>query len=126
MADVVMLKVREKEGGKARVTLNFNTETGRAFYVRFYVAELEKDFVETVKNLQKRDSTLEMTVKNGTYCVKDKGHMSFSCAFAAWDILMHKCWSQANEIRRDSDTGERFYPIRISDQHIEPCARKLA
>jgi hypothetical protein len=126
MDKVVKFAVREKEDGKARVVLNFNTDTGRAFYVRFYVDELEQDFVEVFNALSSRDITLKVTHKNGTYCVTDKGRMSAEHSFAAWDILMHKCWSLSNEVRKDNETGEKFYPIRLSDQFIEPCARKLA
>ena len=126
MKKIVKVAVRGVDEGKARVVLNFNTDTGRAFYVRFYVDELEKDFFETSQALAKRDETLIVTQKDGTYCIKDSGRMEPGCTWSAWDMLMHKCWALSNEIRKDSNTGEKYYPIRLSDSFIEPCARKLA
>ena len=123
---IVKMAVKGVEDGQARMVLNFNQEDGRAFFVRFYVDELEKDFVETTQMLCRRDQSLTVTQRDGTYIVKDKGMVAPGTTWTAWDMLMHKCWAQANEIRKDNETGEKFYPIRMADHFIEPCARRLA
>lgn len=100
----------------------FEEDGNRVFYIRFYEPELEIDFKETVKNLQKRDVSLNLSEQEGTYRLSAPGPLVLR-SYSAWDFLMHKYWSMAHEIRQDEKTGKIYCPILLSDGYIEPCER---
>lgn len=108
---------------KAKVGLNFISENGRTFFIRFYDQIAEEEFVEAAEMLAKRDACLVISKKDGTYVVREFDREVERTQMTAWDILMHKAWSLSNEIRKDQETGQKYYIVRFSDQFIKPCAR---
>lgn len=112
-----------KQDTSAQMRL-FEENGNRVFYVRFYETELEEDFIETIILLRERDSKLKMSKQDGTYRLEAPGPMSI-LSTSAWDILMHRYWSLAHEVRQDKQTGEKYCPVLLANTHIEPCERRV-
>ena len=107
--------------------MNFITKEGRVFFVRFYEEELEMEFLDIFEMLRRRNPKYELSLAciDGTYQVTERG-LPQKNEVSSWDLLMHKYYSLSKQIKKDSDTGEKYYPLRISDNHIQPCGRPIA
>lgn len=117
---------RGKQNDSKVQFMSFKHENGiKAFYVRFYVPELEEEFKEIMECYRKSNVSVYSEEKQGTYVVYTNSGDEQPYSSGAWDILMHKYWSYSKEIRKDDVTGEKFYPVRFSDMPIKSCGRKL-
>ena len=103
----------------------FNTNMGRSFFVRFYTDDIKEEFFKIIDSLKQRNRDLCLKEKDGTYQVIELGKTTYESNLSIWDILMHKYMSLSKQTRKDSQTGQKFYPIRFSHEYIEPCGRKL-
>ena len=111
----------EKGGETMRMGFYFQNEEGlRTFYVRFYVDEVENEYLDIFQNMSRQDTGLYVTIKDGTYQITDSAYGS-----TWWDILFRKSLALSKQIRKDKSNA-KFHPIRMSDSHIEPCERLLA
>lgn len=94
----------------------------KVFYLRFYDQELENEFLYIMKAFEETPKALDYTETNGMYKVFS---LVESTGFTKWDLLMHKYCAMANDVKKDDNTGEKFYPIRFSVSPIEVCERRF-
>lgn len=108
--------------------MNIITDEGRAFYVRFYVEELEMEFLDIIEMYRRMPLARELTLSclNGTYMVTEKGETRDDSTMPTpWDILMHKYFMISKEIRKDAYTGEKYHPVRFSRKYINPSLQRM-
>ena len=119
------LKKEQKQDENKVSVIMFNTNMGRSFFVRFYTDDIKEEFFKIIDSLKQRNRDLCLKEKDGTYQVIELGKTTYESNLSIWDILMHKYMSLSKQTRKDSQTGQKFYPIRFSHEYIEPCGRKL-
>lgn len=121
-----MIKFPNKRARRAEVTA-FEDGESRRFYIRFFDAKLEEEFEATVKDMQRLRTGRNMVLEkvDGTYCLKDWGWM-VPFDTSPWGMLFRKYTSLSRSIATDEETSERYHPVMLSAQFIEPCERRLA
>ena len=125
--EMIVKNFSKTVGEKANV-MNIITDEGRAFYVRFYVEELEIEFLDIVEMYRRMNLKREITLSciNGTYMVTEKMVEGDGVTVPTpWDILMHKYFMISKEIRKDTYTGEKYHPIRFSKEYINPSLKRM-
>lgn len=101
--------------------INFEAEGNSTFFVRFFVDELEEDFLEMVNMFNKEKVQLVVTKEadNLYKVVSPVNYDTDEKEFRVWDIVMHKYSSLSHSVRIDEGTGTKFYPIRFSSSYIK-------
>lgn len=121
-----MLKFPKRRVRRAEVSA-FEDGEYRRFYIRFFDANLEDEFLNTVADMCKLNAGKNMKLEkvDGTYSLKDWGWMD-PFDTSPWGMLFRKYSALSHSIATDEETSERYHPVMLSAQLIKPCERRLA
>lgn len=101
--------------------VNFEAEGNSTFYVRFFVDELESEFVEMVEMFNRHKMQLLVTkeVANMYKVTSPIKYDPEDMDCRPWDIVMHKYSAMSHSVRVDKESGKKYYPIRFSASYIK-------
>lgn len=123
MADVINFRT----DGESRISMCFAKEGKRAFFLKCYVEELERE-LNDIKEAFDRNKSAHVSIERlngGVYMISAKEQEAAINDFDAWDILMHKYMSLSHQVVKEGNV--KYYCVRFSDEKIpENAPRALA